>query len=134
LAGQPNSGKSTIFNKLTGMRQSVGNFPGVTVDIKKGVFSCTADEEIEIFDLPGTYSLSPASPEEAVTRDFLLEKDIDLIVNVIEGTQLQRGLFLSMQIISIEKPMLIVITMKDMLEKSNIAIDCDKLSEKFVST
>lgn len=128
LVGQPNSGKTTIFNALTGMRQSVGNFPGVTVEIKNGRMDGSECGRIEITDLPGTYSLSPASPEEAVTRDFLLEERTDLIVNVIDGLHLQRGIFLTLQIISLGVPALLVITMKDEIEKRGIKIDADKMS------
>lgn len=127
LAGNQNSGKTTLFNQLTGSNQRVGNFPGVTVDVKEGIYR--ADKSIKIVDLPGIYSLSPYSSEEILTRDFLINKHPDGIINIIDGTSLERGLYLSMQLLLLNIPMVIAINMMDEVYANGIVIKTDVLSE-----
>ncbi|MBR3903944.1 MAG: 50S ribosome-binding GTPase [Akkermansia sp.] len=128
LAGNPNSGKTTLFNELTGANQYVGNWPGVTVDRKGG--QLTEHEEIELQDLPGIYSLSPYSPEEVVSRRYLLEEKPDLIVNVVDATNLERNLYLSSQLMETGLPMIVALNMCDLLEQQGIKIDTQALSEQ----
>ena len=128
LAGNPNCGKTTLFNELTGANQYVGNWPGVTVDRKGG--QLTEHEEIEIQDLPGIYSLSPYSPEEVVSRRFLLEDKPDLVVNVVDATNLERNLYLSSQIMETGLPMVVALNMSDLLEQNGISIDTEALSRQ----
>ena len=96
LAGNPNSGKTTLFNALTGANQSVGNWPGVTVEKKEGVLR--GNKEVRIIDLPGIYSLSPYSPEERVARNYLRDEAPDAIINIIDGSNLERNLYLTTQL------------------------------------
>lgn len=112
LAGNPNCGKTCIFNALTGARQHVGNYPGVTVESKSGSFTLN-DMEIELIDLPGIYSLSSSSPEEAVVFEELTKKGIDLIVNVVDSIILQRSLYLTTQLAELHIPMLLAFNMSD---------------------
>lgn len=128
LAGNPNSGKTTLFNELTGANQYVGNWPGVTVDRKGG--QLTEHEEIELQDLPGIYSLSPYSPEEVVSRRYLLEERPDLIVNVVDATNLERNLYLSSQLMETGLPMVVALNMCDLLEQQGIKIDTAALSKQ----
>ncbi|MFA5340925.1 MAG: ferrous iron transport protein B [Clostridia bacterium] len=127
LAGNQNSGKTTLFNQLTGSNQHVGNFPGVTVDVKEGIYR--SDKSIKIVDLPGIYSLSPYSSEEILTRDFLINEHPDGIINIIDGTSLERGLYLSMQLLLLNIPMVIAINMMDEVFANGIVIKTDSLSE-----
>jgi ferrous iron transport protein B len=129
LAGQPNCGKSTVFNMLTGARQHVANYPGVTVEKKSGFFSVD-ETKIELVDLPGTYSLSSYSLEERVARDFLIHDHPVLAVNVIEAPNLRRSLSLTFQMLELELPTLVVLNMMDMAEKRNMVIDVARLSER----
>jgi len=128
LAGNPNSGKTTLFNELTGANQYVGNWPGVTVDRKGG--HLTEHEEIELQDLPGIYSLSPYSPEEVVSRRYLLEEKPDLVVNVVDATNLERNLYLSSQIMETGLPMIIALNMCDLLAAEGSSIDTAALSAR----
>ena len=128
LAGNPNSGKTTLFNELTGANQYVGNWPGVTVDRKGG--QLTEHEEIELQDLPGVYSLSPYSPEEVVTRRYLLEEKPDLIVNVVDATNLERNLYLSSQLMETGLPMVVALNMCDLLAARGMKIDTAALSRQ----
>ena len=128
LAGNPNSGKTTLFNELTGANQYVGNWPGVTVDRKGG--RLTEHEEIELQDLPGIYSLSPYSPEEVVSRRYLLEEKPDLVVNVVDATNLERNLYLSSQIMETGLPMIIALNMCDLLAAEGSTIDTAALSAR----
>ena len=128
LVGNQNCGKTTLFNALTGSSQRVGNFPGVTVSSKSG-FIKGAKEKIEVVDLPGIYSLSPYSNEEVVTRDFILKNDPDLILNIIDATNIERNLYLTMQLMELGKPMLIAANMMDELRKAGNSIDQNKLEE-----
>lgn len=127
LVGNPNVGKTTLFNKLTGLNQKIGNWPGVTVDKKIGYLK--GDKKVEVVDLPGIYSLTPYSPEEIVARDVLLSDDVDLIVNIVDGTNLSRNLYLTLQLLELNKPMIFVLNMADLMKKQNIVIDADKMAE-----
>ena len=129
LAGNPNSGKTTLFNALTGANQYVGNWPGVTVEKKGGKYK--KDKEITITDLPGIYSLSPYTQEEVVARDYLLgaEKP-DAIINIIDGTNLERNLYLTTQLIEIGVPVILAVNMIDLVKKAGNSIDVEKLGKK----
>lgn len=127
LAGNPNSGKTTLFNNLTGSKQHVGNWPGVTVDKKDGVYK--KDREFTILDLPGTYSLSPYSAEEIVARDYIIKEKPDAVINIVDGTSIERNLYLTLQIIETQIPTVIALNMMDEVEAKGDVIDCDKLSK-----
>lgn len=127
LAGNPNCGKTTLFNAVTGSNQYVGNWPGVTVEKKEG--KITHDNmDASIVDLPGIYSLSPYSMEEIVTRNYIIDEKPDLIVNIVDATNLERNLYLSMQLAELGKPMVIALNMIDMVEKNGDNIDVEMLS------
>ena len=128
LAGNPNCGKTTMFNDLTGANQYVGNWPGVTVEKKEGKY--TKDKDVTVTDLPGIYSLSPYSPEEIVARDYLLEGDPDVVINLIDATNLERNLYLTTQILELGLPVVIALNMMDLVEKNGDKIDVDKLSRE----
>ncbi len=128
LIGNPNSGKTTLFNALTGANQHVGNFPGVTVDLKIG--NIKGEEGLLLADLPGIYSLSPFSQEEILTRDFLIHSDPNLIVNIVDATHLERGLYLTLQLLSFHRPMVVALNMMDELDKGEKEIDVLRLSER----
>lgn len=128
LAGNPNCGKTTLFNELTGSRQHVGNWPGVTVDKKEGVYKKVKD--VQILDLPGTYSLSPYSAEEIVARDYIVKDKPDAVINIVDGTSIERNLYLSLQIMETRIPMVIALNMMDEVEAKGDQIDCTKLSER----
>ena len=129
LAGNPNSGKTTLFNALTGSTARVGNWPGVTVDKKTGVYK-KKGKRAEIVDLPGIYSLSPYTPEEIVARDYLLDGDADVVVNIVDATNLERNLYLTTQILETELPVVIALNMIDVVRKNGDKIDVDKLSDR----
>ena len=128
LAGNPNCGKTTLFNKLTGASQRVGNWPGVTIDKKVG--KIRGSDGAELVDTPGIYSLSPYSPEEIVTRNFLLDEDPDAIINIVDATNIERNLFLTMQILDTGLPTVVALNMMDAVAKNGGSIDEKKLSEK----
>ena len=128
LAGNPNCGKTTLFNGLTGATQYVGNWPGVTVEKKEGKYK--EDKDIKITDLPGIYSLSPYTLEEVVSREFLLNGNVDVVLNIIDGSNLERNLFLTTQILELGIPTVVAINMLDVIEKRKDAIDYKKLSEE----
>lgn len=128
LIGNPNCGKSTIFNSISGGGAHVGNYSGVTVEGKSGVFKSGGAEYI-VEDMPGIYSISPSSSEESIVRDVLSSGDFDLIVNVIDSSNLERNLFLTIQLTEMGVPMAAVLNMSDELEKSGRAIDAEKFSE-----
>ena len=132
LAGNPNCGKTCIFNALTGARQHVGNYPGVTVESKFGSFTLNG-MEIEVTDLPGVYSLSSSSPEEKVVFEELTKKGIDLIVNVVDSTILQRSLYLTTQLAELHIPMLLAFNMSDDARKKGLKFDIAKLEKYFGS-
>lgn len=127
LAGNPNSGKTTLFNELTGARQHVGNWPGVTVDKKEGIYK--KNKEVNILDLPGTYSLSPYSAEEVIARDYIVKDKPDVVINIVDGTNIERNLYLTLQIAETKIPMVVAVNMMDEVEARGDKIDCDKLSE-----
>ncbi|HEO63717.1 MAG TPA: ferrous iron transport protein B, partial [Candidatus Omnitrophica bacterium] len=128
LAGNPNSGKSTIFNNLTGARQHVGNYPGVTVEKKEGKLSFQ-DYEINVVDLPGTYSLSAYSEDEIVARDFIIKEKPDVIVDIVDSSNLERNLYLVTQFMELEVPLVLAMNMSDMAEKKGQSLDYEQLSE-----
>lgn len=127
IAGQQNSGKSTLFNALTGLRQHIANYPGVTVDKKSGFYQFNG-QRVEAVDLPGTYALTSFSPEERVSRDFLLLEKPDLIVNVVDSANLERSLYLTFQLMELGRPMLIVLNMMDVAESLGLKVHADKLA------
>ncbi|MEI6871064.1 MAG: ferrous iron transport protein B [Verrucomicrobiota bacterium] len=134
IAGNPNSGKSTLFNALTGMRQKVGNYPGVTVEKKEGVFYGSHGESMQLLDLPGCYSLQARSPDEAVSRDVLLGRQADTprpdaIIAVVDATNLERNLYLVSQLLELEIPVILGLSMVDLAEKAGIVVDCNALSD-----
>jgi ferrous iron transport protein B len=158
LIGNQNAGKTTLFNQLTGSRQHVGNFPGVTVEKKSGIIKkqythvfntharvgqpVTGEEvhnekllqiprnlEVELVDLPGIYSLSPYTPEERVTRDFLIREKPDAIINILDATNIERNLYLSLQVMEMHIPMVIALNMMDEVRKAGNSIDIDRLSK-----
>ena len=132
LAGNPNCGKTTMFNALTGANQYVGNWPGVTVEKKEGKLkSAKSGEEIIITDLPGVYSLSPYTLEEVVSRDYLVHEKPQAIINLVDATNIERNLYLTTQILEIGIPVVIALNMADLLAKSGDKIDVKKLSEIF---
>ena len=128
LAGNPNSGKSTLFNALTGSNQYVGNWPGVTVEKKGGVYK--KDKSVNITDLPGIYSLSPYTLEEVVSREYLINEDPDVIVNVVDASNIERNLYLTTQLSELGVPMVIALNMMDIVEKNGDVINVDDLSSK----
>ena len=128
LAGNPNCGKTTLFNALTGSNQFVGNWPGVTVEKKEGKLK--GHKDVIIMDLPGIYSLSPYTLEEVVARNFLITERPDAIVNIVDGTNLERNLYLSTQIMELGIPVIMAVNMGDILEKTGNKIYLNKLSEK----
>ncbi|MCI8516483.1 MAG: ferrous iron transport protein B [Hungatella sp.] len=127
LAGNPNCGKTTLFNEITGSKQHVGNWPGVTVEKKEGVYK--KDREVLILDLPGTYSLSPYSAEEIVARDYIVKERPDLVINIVDGVSIERNLYLTLQIMETGIPMVVAMNMMDEVESRGDRIDCGKLSE-----
>lgn len=128
LAGNPNCGKTTMFNSLTGTMQYVGNWPGVTVEKKEGKLKGSKD--LIVTDLPGIYSLSPYTSEEIVSRDYLASDEPDAVINIVDATNLERNLYLTTQIIELGKPVVIALNMVDALKKSGDRIDTEKLGEK----
>ena len=128
LAGNPNSGKTTLFNVLTGSNQFVGNWPGVTVEKKEGKYK--EDKEIKITDLPGIYSLSPYTLEEVVSRKYLLDEKVDVILNIIDGSNLERNLYLTTQLLELGIPVVVAVNMLDVIEKRGDKIDYKRLSKE----
>ncbi len=127
LVGNPNSGKTTLFNELTGSNQHVGNWPGVTVEKKVGKAKID-NEMVSIVDLPGIYSLSTMSVDEVITREYVEKGDVDVIVNIVDASHLERNLFLTLQLLEMRKPMIIALNMMDVLKSKGVEIDIDLLS------
>ena len=125
VAGNPNSGKTTLFNALTGMNQYVGNWPGVTVEKKEGRLKGYSD--VRLIDLPGIYSLSANSLEEEIARDYLLTANPDVIINIVDGTNLERNLYLTNQLAELDIPIVLAINMMDEVQKSGRKIDSKAL-------
>ena len=128
LAGNPNSGKTTLFNNLTGSTAHVGNWPGVTVDKKDGDYK-KLSEPISIIDLPGIYSLSPYSSEEVISRNYILDEKPDCVINIVDVTNLERNLYLTTQLMEIDVPIIIALNMMDVLRKNGKELDAKKLEE-----
>ncbi|MDO5690363.1 MAG: ferrous iron transporter B [Tissierellia bacterium] len=128
LAGNPNSGKTTLFNRLTGSNQYVGNWPGVTVEKKEGKLK--TNKNITIVDLPGVYSLSPYTLEEVITRDYLMDERPDAVLNIVDGTNLERNLFLTSQLMEMGIPMVVAINMSDVMKREGLLLNTNKLSGK----
>jgi len=128
LAGNPNAGKSTIFNAMTGSHQHVGNWPGKTVEKKVGKFKHD-DFEIEVVDLPGTYSLTAYSPEEVIARDYIINEKPDLVVTVVDAANLERNLYLTVQVLELDVPVVVALNMADVAKTRGLSIDIDMLSQ-----
>lgn len=127
LAGNPNAGKTTLFNALTGARQHVGNWPGVTVEKKEGIcryggLTC------QVVDLPGVYSLSAYSPEEVITRDYIIHQRPDVVINVVDASNLERNLYLTTQLLELGAPLLMALNVIDIARTRGIRIDREQLS------
>ena len=131
LAGNPNCGKTTLFNSLTGSSQFVGNWPGVTVEKKEGKLkkSYAGEEEAVITDLPGIYSLSPYTLEEVAARNYLTKERPDAVINIVDGTNLERNLYLTTQLQELGIPMVLAVNMGDLLEKNGDILNTKKLEE-----
>ncbi len=127
LAGNPNCGKTTLFNEITGSKQHVGNWPGVTVEKKEGKYK--KNKEMNIVDLPGIYSLSPYSAEEIVARNYIVEEKPDVLINIIDGTNIERNMYLTLQILETEIPTVVALNMMDEVENSGTKIDIEKISQ-----
>ncbi len=129
VAGNPNCGKTTLFNELTGSRQMVGNWPGVTVDRKTGFYAFEG-HDFELVDIPGIYALSAHSSDEKVARDYLLSEDYDLIVNIVDAANIERNLYLTTQLLEMRVPMIVVLNKMDVAKSRQIRIDIDELSDR----
>ena len=128
LAGNPNCGKTTLFNDITGSKQHVGNWPGVTVEQKTGKYK--KNKEIEIVDLPGIYSLSPYSAEEIVARDYIVDENPDVLIDIVDGTNIERNLYLTLQLLELNIPMVIALSMMDEVIACGNSIDIDTISKR----
>jgi ferrous iron transport protein B len=128
LAGNPNAGKSSLFNALTGSRQHVGNWPGKTVEKKEGSFSQDG-VDVELVDLPGTYSLSAFSLEEIVARDYILQEKPDAVVSVVDASNLERNLYLTVQLLELGVPVIVALNMSDLAASRGLKIDTTRISQ-----
>lgn len=129
LAGNPNSGKTTVFNNLTGTHQHVGNWPGVTVEKKEGSYRY-GDYQVRVVDLPGVYSLTTYSPDEVVARNFILEGEPDVVVDILDASNLERNLYLTTQLIELETNLVIALNMMDIAQSRDYQIDVDSLARE----
>ncbi len=130
IAGNPNCGKTALFNALTGARQHVGNWPGVTVEKKEGYFEL-GDRQIRLVDLPGTYAIFANAEDERAAVDYLLSREASLIINIVDATNLERNLFLTSQLADMHIPMVIAVNMMDIAEKRGVQLDLDELSDYY---
>ena len=129
IVGNPNCGKTTLFNALTGAKQRVGNWPGVTVDRKTGTYR-HGSTKIDVVDTPGIYSLSAASLDEALTRDYILSGKADLIVNIVDASNIERNLYLTTELLELGLPLVVVLNMSDVAESKGLVIDTETLSRR----
>jgi ferrous iron transport protein B len=129
LAGNPNSGKTTVFNKLTGTRQHVGNWPGVTVEKKEGSYTYRG-YKVKVVDLPGVYSLTAYSPDEVVARNFILEGKPDVVVDVVDASNLERNLYLTTQLLELEVNLVVILNMMDVARSRGYEISVDRLAQE----
>ncbi|MDC7127375.1 MAG: FeoB small GTPase domain-containing protein, partial [Spirochaetales bacterium] len=127
FTGNPNCGKSTLFNALTGAKQTIGNWPGVTVELVEGQYNYDG-KTCNVVDLPGIYSLSPNSEDEKVSRDFILSKKADIVINIVDASNLARNLFLTAQLVEMRVPVIVVLNMMDLAKNNGFSIDIDHLS------
>ena len=125
LIGNPNSGKTTLFNSLTGATARTGNWPGVTVEKKEGKY-----KEHTIVDLPGVYSLSPYSPEEIISRNYLLKEDVDCVINIVDSSNLERNLYLSLQLLELDIPIVLAFNMTDLAKTKGVLFDYKEICKK----
>ncbi|MFR7835030.1 MAG: FeoB small GTPase domain-containing protein [Ezakiella sp.] len=128
LVGNPNCGKTTMFNDMTGAYQYVGNWPGVTVEKKTG--KLLKDKKVQVVDLPGIYSLSPYTLEVVITRDYIKDDSPDVIINIVDATNLERNLYLTGQVLEMGVPTVIALNMMDMAKKSGLTVDIKKIEKK----
>ncbi len=128
LAGNPNAGKTSLFNAITGSKQHVGNWPGKTIEKKEGIFYHKG-YEVKLVDLPGTYSLSAFSPEEVIARDFIVQEKPDVVVTVLDAANLERNLYLAVQVLEMEAPTVVALNMADIADSKKIRIACSTLSQ-----
>jgi ferrous iron transport protein B len=129
VVGNPNCGKTTLFNALTGARQRVGNWPGVTVDKKTGEYT-HEDCNVNVIDTPGIYSLSATSVDEKVARDFVVSCQVDLIINIVDASNLERNLYLTSQLLEMGAPLIVALNMMDIAHDRQIEIDINELSRR----
>jgi ferrous iron transport protein B len=129
LAGNPNAGKTTVFNNLTGAHQHVGNWPGVTVEKKEGDYSYRG-YQVRVVDLPGVYSLTAYSPDEVVARSFILEGKPDIVVDIVDASNLERNLYLTVQLIELETNLVVALNMMDIAQSRDYQIDIDSLARE----
>ena len=130
LAGNQNCGKTTLFNQLTGSNQHVGNFPGVTVDQKIG--EIRGQKDCSVVDLPGIYSIRPYTSEEIVTRDFILNEKPDGIINIVDATNIERNLYLTLQLIEMNIPMVLALNMMDEMRNNGGTVDISRMNDELV--
>ena len=130
LAGNPNSGKSSVFNQLTGTNQQVGNYPGVTVEKREGE-SAFEGRRLKVVDLPGTYSLTAYSTEEVAARDFLVHDAPDVVVDIVDVSNLERNLYLAVQLLELGVPLVLAFNMSDVAEQRGYEFDLDRISDYF---
>ena len=128
FVGNPNCGKTTLFNAYTGANLKVANWPGVTVEKKEGAFKYH-DHRFKLVDLPGIYSLTSYTMEERLTREFILDSNVDVIINIVDASSLERNLYLTLQLIELGKPVILALNMMDIVEERGMEIDLHRLPE-----